>query len=66
MLYTLTVNGKSQQIKAISAETAARSEMCWYTYGTLLTVTDENGNINSYRKIKSNNNISGYAELKKV
>ena len=50
MLYTITANGKSIQVNAISAEIAVRSQMCWYGYDTIFTVSDNNGNVEKYRK----------------
>lgn len=64
MLYTLIVNGKSRQIEGVSAESIVRSAMCWYGFNTLFTVIDKCGKTNKYRKIKTNNSIAGYADLK--
>ena len=50
MLYTITANGKSMLINASSAEIAVRSQMCWYGYDTIFTVSDNNGNVEKYRK----------------
>ena len=63
MLYTITVSGKSIQVNAISAETAVRSQMCWYGYNTIFTVSDSNGNTEKYRKIKSRDATTGYTDL---
>ena len=63
MLYTITVNGKSMQINASSAETAVRSQMCWYGYNTIITVSDSNGNTEKYRKAKSKDVTTGYTDL---
>ena len=63
MLYTITANGKSMQINASSAETAVRSQMCWYGYNTIITVSDSNGNAEKYRKIKSKDAATGYTDL---
>ena len=63
MLYTITANGKSIQTNAISAETAVRSQMCWYGYDTTFTVSDSNGNTDKYRKIKSRDTTTGYTDL---
>ena len=63
MLYTITVNGKSMQINASSAETAVRSQMCWYGYDTIITVSDSNSNTEKYRKIKSKDATTGYTDL---
>ena len=63
MLYTITVNGKSMQVNTISAETAVRSQMCWYGYDTTFTVSDSNGNTEKYRKIKSKDATTGYTDL---
>ena len=65
MLYTITVNGKSIQVNAISAETAVRSQMCWYGYNTIITVSDSNGNTEKYRKAKSKDATTGYTDLMK-
>ena len=63
MLYTITVNGKSIQVNAISAEIAVRSQMCWYGYNTMFTVSDSNGNTEKYRKTKSRDAATGYTNL---
>ena len=63
MLYTITANGKSIQINAISAETAVRSQICWYGYDTIFTVSDSNGNVGIYRKTKSRDAATGYTDL---
>ena len=63
MLYTITVNGKSMQINASSAETAVRSQMCWCGYNTIITVSDSNGNTEKYRKAKSKDVTTGYTDL---
>ena len=63
MLYTITANGKSIQVNAISAETAVSSQMCWYRYDTTFTVSDSNGNTEKYRKIKSRDATTGYTDL---
>ena len=63
MLYTITANGKSIQVNATSAETAVRSQMCWYGYDAIFTVSDSNGNTEKYRKIKSRDDVTGYTDL---
>ena len=63
MLYTITANGKSIQVNATSAETAVRSQMCWYGYNIIFTVSDSNGNTEKYRKIKSKDAVTGYTDL---
>ena len=63
MLYTITANGKSTQINASSAEIAVRSQMCWYGYDTIFTVSDSNGNTENYRKVRSEQAILGYTDL---
>ena len=63
MLYTITTNGKSIQTNAISAETVVRSQMCWYGYDTIFTVSDSNGNTEKYRKAKSKDATTGYTDL---
>ena len=63
MLYTITANGKSIQVNASSAETAVRSQMCWYGYNTIITVSDSNGNTEKYRKAKSKDVTTGYTDL---
>ena len=65
MLYAITANGKSIQVNAISAETAVRSQMCWYGYDTTFTVLDSNGNTEKYRKTKSRDDATGYTNLTK-
>ena len=63
MLYTITANGKSMQINASSAEIAVRSQMCWYGYDTIFTVSYNNGNVEKYRKTKSRDAATGYTDL---
>ena len=63
MLYTITANGKSIQVNAISAETAVRSQICWYGYDTTFTVSDSNGNVEKYSKAKSKDDATGYTNL---
>ena len=63
MLYTITANGKSMQVNAISTETAVRSQMCWYGYDVIITVSDSNGNTEKYRKTKSRDDVTGYTDL---
>ena len=65
MLYTITANGKSIQVNAISAEIAVRSQMCWYGYDTIFTVSDNNGNVEKYRKTKARDITTGYTNLMK-
>ena len=63
MLYTITTNGKSMQINASSAEIAVRSQMCWYGYDVIITVSDSHGNVEKYCKAKSKNDTTGYTAL---
>ena len=63
MLYTITANGKSIQVNAISAGTAVSSQMCWYGYDTTFTVSDSNGNTEKYRKAKSRDTATGFTDL---
>ena len=63
MLYTITANGKSIQVNAISAEAAVRSQMCWYGYDAIITVSDSNGNTEKYCKVKSRDAATGYTNL---
>ena len=63
MLYTITTNGKSMQINASSAETAVRSQMCWYGYDAIITVSDSHGNVEKYCKTKSRDAATGYTNL---
>ena len=63
MLYTITANGKSIQVNTSSAEAAVRSQMCWYGYDTIITVSDSNGNTEKYCKIRSKDATTGYADL---
>ena len=63
MLYTITANGKLIQVNAASAETAVRSQMCWYGYNTIFTVSDNNGNVEKYRKAKSRDAATGFTAL---
>ena len=63
MLYTITANGKSIQVKAIAAEIDVRGEMCWSGYDTIFTVSDNNGNVEKYRKVKSRDVTTGFTDL---
>ena len=63
MLYTITANGKSMQVNAISAEIAVRSQVCWCGYDAIITVSDSNGNTEKYRKAKSKDATTGYTDL---
>ena len=63
MLYTITANGKSIQVNTTSAETAVRSQMYWYGYDTIFTVSDSNGNVEKYSKAKSKDAATGYTNL---
>ena len=63
MLYTITANGKSMQINASSAEIAVRSQIWWYGYDTIFTVSDNNGNVEKYRKAKSRDAATGFTDL---
>ena len=63
MLYTITTNGKSIQVNASSAEAAVRSQICWYGYDTIFTVSDSNGNVEKYSKAKSKDATTGYTDL---
>ena len=63
MLYTITANGKSMLINASSAEIAVRSQMCWYGYDTIFTVSDNNGNVEKYRKTKARDITTGFTAL---
>ena len=63
MQYTITANGKSMLINASSAEIAVRSQMCWYGYDTIFTVSDNNGNVEKYRKAKSRDVTTGFTDL---
>ena len=63
MLYTITANGKSIQVNTSSVEAAVRSQMCWYGYNTIFTVSDSNGNVGIYRKAKSRDATTGFTDL---
>ena len=63
MLYTITANEKSMQVNAISAEIAVRSQVCWCGYDTIFTVSDNNGNVEKYRKAKSRDAATGFTDL---
>ena len=63
MLYTITANGKSIQVNTSSVEAAVRSQMCWYGYDIIITVSDSNGNTEIYRKAKSKDATTGYTNL---
>ena len=63
MLYTITANGKSMQVNAISAEIAVRSHVCWCGYDAIITVSDSNGNTEKYRKTKTRDITTGFTAL---
>ena len=63
MLYTITANGKLIQVNASSAEVAVRSQICWYGYDTIFTVSDNNGDVEKYRKAKSRDAATGFTDL---
>ena len=63
MLYTITANGKSIQVNAISAEIAVRSQVCWCGYDAIITVSDNNGNVEKYCKAKSRDAATGFTDL---
>ena len=67
MLYTImTVPGRNlTKVEANTAELAVRSQMCWYNEGTLFIVIDENNKAEYFRKVKSDNAVSGFAYLVK-
>ena len=44
-----------------SPEMIARSEMCWYSDGTIFEINGK-----TYRKIKVNDAVKGYADLEEV
>ena len=58
------MNGKvtTMQVNSIStAEMVVRSEMCWYSTGTVFTI---DGKV--FRKIHVRDSIRGYADLEEV
>lgn len=67
--YNITIKrptGKVSQNKVMSEfektpEMIARSQMCWYSIGTIIEVNGK-----AFRKIDINDAINGYAELEKV
>ena len=65
MIYTIiTVPGKRlNKVEASAAEIAVKEEMCWYNDGTLFVVIDENNKVEYFRKVKSDNAITGYVDL---
>jgi hypothetical protein len=66
--YTLEVNGKKYDhpFQAISPEAVVRREMNWFRFGAVFTVTDENGKISKFRKIKTSDAVTGYADIEKI
>ena len=67
MLYTImTVPGRNlTKVEANTAEIAVRTQMCWYNDGTLFVVIDETNKAEYFRKVKSDNAVSGYVDLVK-
>lgn len=67
MTYTIiTVPGRNlTKVETNTAELAVRSQMCWYNEGTLFIVIDENNKAEYFRKVKSDNAVSGYVDLVK-
>ena len=61
--YTLVVNEKSSTHHAYTAEMVVRCEMCWYMTGTEFSVIDSNGNVSRFKKVHSDDAISGYCDL---
>ena len=63
--YTITImtgnKVTSCTVKAMSAEMAVRSIMCWYSNNTLFTINNV-----TYKKVATNNSVTGYTELIKV
>ncbi len=64
--YTIIVNGKEHKTKAVTAETAVRSVMFWYSCGTFFTVLDEKLKASVFQKISTYDPISGHSELLKI
>lgn len=64
--YTLIVNGKATETEGYSTESIARSEMCWWSCGTVATVLDENSKAEVFKKIKTNDAVTGYYDLIKI
>ena len=61
--FTIVINGEITKIKAVSAEMAVSSLMCWYSYNTLFIVFDEGGNVSTFKNI-AGNNIEGTKLIK--
>lgn len=64
--YTLIVNGRITETEGYSAEGIARGEMCWWSCGTVATVLDENGKAEVFKKILTDNKVTGYCDLIKI
>ena len=48
-------------VEAMSAEMAVRSIMCWYSNNTLFTINNV-----TYKKVATDNSVTGYTELIKI
>lgn len=67
--YNMTIRqptGKVSQVRVTSRfettpEMIARSQMCWYSTGTVFEVNGK-----AFRKIDDNDDAKGYAELEEV
>lgn len=53
--FTIVINGEISKIKAVSAEMAVSSLMCWYSHNTLFIVFDEKGNVSTFKNIVGSN-----------
>lgn len=65
--YTVVANGKNLGTdKAGSFELAARGVMSWFSYGTIITVSNSRGETRSYEIIKVDDSVRGYSDLRDV
>lgn len=63
--YTITITMANKvtlcTVEAMSAEMAVRSIMCWYSNNTLFTINNV-----TYKKVATDNSVTGYTELIKI
>ena len=51
------------KVEARTFETAASSQMCWWDFGTVAYIYDENGKAEIFRKAKPKDGILGHSDL---
>ena len=51
------------KVEARTFEAAASSQMCWWNYGEVAFIFDENGKAEIFRKTKTKDGIFGHSDL---